>query len=199
MASNTAKNTNIPFQENYINGFCSGTYYSDNFNYINDRDFPMFFGVATKTEFPITGGDGIIGLGHYYSDEKLSFIKMLNRGGVTNSILFSLKFGNDVKVGTNGTLYIGKHEDFSKANVVTCPIVDSRINTYWECEVSSFGMKFAGNEIKTNRKYNFIFDIGINAIFLPLEFKNYLQNKLEKLNCLFFTTPAENTWFIIWN
>ena len=48
----------------------------------------MFFGVANKTELQSTLSliDGIIGLGHFYSDEKASFIKMLNRGGVTNSM-----------------------------------------------------------------------------------------------------------------
>ena len=196
-ASNTAKNTNIPFQQTYITGSCSGTYYSDNFNYVNNRDFQMFFGVATKTEFPITGGDGIIGLGHLYSDEKLSFIKMLNVGGVTNSLLFSFKFGNDINVGTNGKLYLGKHEDFSKNNVATCPIVNGRNNPYWGCEVNAFGMKMSEKEVKTNRRFNFIFDTGTNAIFLPLEFQNDLQNQIQQFNCLFVATQDQTAYELV--
>ena len=122
---------------------------------------------------------------------------MLNRGGVTNSTLFSLKFGNDPYIGTNGKLYIGKHEDFSKNNVATCPIVNSTNNIYWICEVSSFGMKNSGNEIKTNRKFNFIFDTGTNAILLPLEFKNDFQNNIQKLDCLFVEIQDQSAFQLV--
>ena len=123
---------------------------------------------------------------------------MLNRGGITNSTLFSLKFGNDTNIGINRTLYIGKHEDFSKNNVATCPIVNSRDNAYyWGCEVISFGMKNSKNEIKTNKKFNFRFDTGANVILLPLEFKNDLQNNIQKLNCLFVDTQDQSAFQLV--
>ena len=195
--SNTSKNSNILFSLVYGSGRIFGTYYSDIFNYINNKDFQMFFGVANKTEFisTLSSIDGIIGLGHFYSDEKSSFIKMLNRGGVTNSMLFSLKFGSSIYVGAKGTLYIGKHEDFSKKNVVSCPIVNSGKNIYWECQINSLGFKYSGNEIKTNKKYNFIFDSGCNNLLLPLEFKNDIENSIQKFNCQFEEYLYDETLF----
>lgn len=197
-ASNTCRNTNIPFEQTYVTGKCSGTYYIDNFNYINNRDFQLFFGVATKTEFPMQGGDGIIGLSHYYFDENLSFIKSLNQAGITSSISFSFKFGNDINIGTNGKLYIGKHEDFSKNNVATCPLVNiaESFNMYWACEVSSFGFKNSAHEIKSNRKFNIVFDTGTNAIILPLEYLTDLQNNLNQFNCFAIASQDQTTFQI---
>ena len=197
-ASNTCRNTNIPFEQSYVTGKCSGTYYADNFNYINNRDFQIFFGVATKTEMPIRGGDGIVGLAHFYFDENLSFIKQLNQAGITSSTIFSFKFGNDINVGTNGKLYIGKHEDFSKNNVATCPLVNmaASYNIYWACEVSSFGLKNSGNEIKSNRRFNIVFDTGTNAIILPLEYLNDLQNNLNQFNCFAIASQDQKTFQI---
>ena len=196
-ASNTCKNTNIPFEQAYITGKCSGTYYSDNVNYVNNRDFLMFFGVATRTEFPETGGDGIIGLGHYYLDENLSFIKMLNKGGATSSTMFSFKFGNDINVGTNGKLYIGKHDDFNKNNVVTCPLIkQGDLALYWTCEVNSFGLKNSGNEIRSNRKFGLVFDTGTNVMILPLEYLVDLQNQINKFNCFFIGSQDQTSYQI---
>ena len=197
-ASNTCRNTNIPFEQAYVTGKCSGTYYIDNFNYINDRDFQISFGVATRTEFPISGGDGIIGLAHNYFDENLSFIKQLNQAGITSSISFSFKFGNDINIGTNGKLYIGKHEDFSKNNVATCPLVNiaASYNMFWACEVSSFGFKNSGHEIRSNRKYNIVFDTGTNAIILPIEYLTDLQNNLNQFNCFIIASQDQSTYQI---
>ena len=197
-ASNTCRNTNIPFEQAYVTGKCSGTYYIDNFNYINDRDFQISFGVATRTEFPFAGADGIIGLSHYYFDENLSFIKKLNQAGITSSILFSFKFGNDINIGTNGKLYIGKHDDFSKNNVATCPLVNigASYNMFWACEVSSFGLKNSGNEIKSNRRYNIVFDTGTNGIILPLEYITDLQNNLNQFNCFVVASQDQTTFQI---
>ena len=197
-ASNTCRNTNIPFQQAYVTGECSGTYYIDNFNYINNRDFSISFGVATRTNFPIAGGDGIIGLSHFYFDEKLSFIKQLNQAGITNSLSFSFKFGNDINIGITGKLYIGKHEDFSKNNVATCPLVNiaASSNMFWACEVSSFGFKNSGHEIKSNRKFNLVFDTGTNVIILPIEYLLDLQNNLNQFNC-FITASQDQTTYQI--
>ena len=197
-SSNTCRNTNIPFQQTYLTGECSGTYYVDNFNYINNRDFQIFFGVATKTNLPIAGVDGIIGLSHFYFDENLSIIKQLNQAGITSSILFSFKFGNDINVGTNGKLYIGKHEDFSKNNVATCPLVNiaASNNMFWACEVSSFGFKNSAHEIKSNRRFNIVFDTGTNTMIFPLEYLTDLQNNLNQFNCFTVASQDQTTFQI---
>ena len=56
-------------------------------------------------------------------------------------------------------------------------------------------MKFSGNEIKTNKKYNFIFDSGSNGLHLPLEFKNDIQNSIQKFNCQFEEYLYDKTQF----
>lgn len=116
----------------------------------------MFFGVATKTDFKAIGADGIIGLAHVYYDEGLSFIQMLKNGGVTSSTMFSLKFQN-INMGVAGKLYLGKHDDFSKNNVGTCPLVNfsNGAEIYWGCQANSFGLrKNGGSEVRSNRQYN---------------------------------------------
>ena len=190
--SSTCIKTNIPFDQQYGTGSCSGVYYLDNVNYINDKDFPMLFGVATKTDFQAVGADGIIGLAHVYYNEASSFIQMLNRGGVTSSTLFSLKFQNS-NDGVSGKLYLGKHDDFSKDNVGTCPLVNFSDGgeIYWGCEANSFGLKKnGGNEVRSNRKYNLVFDTGTNILILPLEYLNDIQNNLDGFEC--YTIMSED-------
>ena len=190
--SSTCKNSRIPFNEQYGSGSCSGVYYSDNVNYINDKDFPMLFGVATKTDFQAVGADGIIGLAHVYYNEASSFIQMLNRGGVTSSTLFSLKFQNS-NIGVSGSLYLGKHDDFSKDNVGICPLVNFSDGgeIFWGCEANSFGLKKnGGNEVRSNRRYNLVFDTGTNVIILPLEYLNDIENNLPDFNC--YTVMSED-------
>ena len=191
-ASSTCINSNIAFNQQYGTGSCSGVYYSDNVNYINNRDFPMLFGVASKTDFRVIGADGIIGLAHVYYNEASSFIHMLNQGGVTSSTLFSLKFQNS-NIGVSGSLYLGKHDDFSKNNVGTCPLVNFSDGgeIFWGCEANSFGLKKnGGKEAKSNRRYNLVFDTGTNVIILPVEYLNDIDNNLRDFNC--YTVMSED-------
>ena len=198
-ASSTCKNSNIPFEQAYGTGSCRGVYYSDNVNYVNNRDFSMFFGVATTTDFRAIGADGIIGLAHVYYDEGLSFIQMLKKGGVTSSTMFSLKFQN-INMGVAGKFYLGKHDDFSKNNVGTCPLVNfsNGAEIYWGCQANSFGLrKNGGSEVRSNRQYNLVFDTGTNVLILPLEYLTDIQNNLGSFNCYPMMTEDQASYQLV--
>jgi len=179
--STTSTNTQKTFQQKYGTGYCSGYYYKDYFKYINDKSFSIQFGVADKTELGVDNGDGIIGLAHYYPDETISFIHMLKKAKITDSISFSFKFDFEKK---NGKLYIGKHDDFSSA--VTCPLLTytDMYNIYWACQVSGFGLKSTNYEKSSSRTYtNIIFDTGTNILLLPLDYLMDLDSYLSKFGC----------------
>ena len=99
-SSKSSKNTGEPFQINYgSSGTVSGTYYTDNFKFMDNKIFSMKFGAANRIS--ISGNsygnaDGVIGLGHYYEDEQLSFMHMLKQYNITDSKIFSIKLDNDV-------------------------------------------------------------------------------------------------------
>lgn len=186
--SSTSRNTNIPFQIRYGGGrSSSGIYYIDNFYYINNKDFPLQFGVAIKTDFDINGADGIIGLASYYSNENLSFISMLKNGGVTDSQMFSIKFGYNAIPGITGTFIVGKHPDFLNYNTVTTPLVQNPnvITHHWTCTINSFGIKYSNLLFQSNQSYNVIVDTGTNMIMLPLEYYNAIVNNVNNFNCHF--------------
>ena len=90
--TNSESKTKETFKQQYGTGYFSGTLYYDNFKYINSKSFKVKFGAADVTDFEVEGGDGIIGLAHDYDDEELSFIHMLKKSKVTDSIIFSFKF-----------------------------------------------------------------------------------------------------------
>ena len=183
-SSTSCKETKLSFKMKYGSGNCTGYYYKDYFNYINNKDFQIYFGVANQTYFDVDDMDGIIGLGHYYNNKTLSFINMLKSSGVTDSLSFSFKFGNTVNENSNGNLYIGRHEDFSSSNTANCPLVTSgNYIFYWVCQVDGLSIKNSNIEIKSKRKYNIIFDTGSNFIILPLEYINDLKDDLYKLGC----------------
>jgi len=195
-SSNTCVKTIFSTEINYGTGSCNGDFYTDNLYYINDKEFKMTFLVASNTNFH--SADGIIGLGRKYPIlDDFSFIDMLNKGGVTNSKLFSLKFSNN-ESGVNGTLLIGKHDDFSKTNVAYCPLINLDKNEgLWECQISSFAMKNLENEIKIKGNYDFIFDTGSNRFILPFEYFSNIDSSLTKFKCYSKTNEEQNTFFII--
>lgn len=97
--STTSKNTEETFQLNYGSaGTVSGTFYTDQFKFIGNKVFNMKFGAASRISMTGTtygNADGVIGLGHNYEDEEMSFIHMLKENEVTDSKLFSIKLDND--------------------------------------------------------------------------------------------------------
>lgn len=181
--STTSVKTNLPMNIKYGSGSCSGFFFRDKLNYLKNRQFQMLFGVSFKSDFGVVGADGIIGLGHIYDNEQLSFIHMLKKGKVTESLLFSLKFGSDPVHTKVGKLIIGKHEDFSKKNVVTAPLITGL--KHWACKINSFSIQNPLGIVNSKRSYGIIFDTGTNSILLPLQYYQDLTNNIKKLNCYF--------------
>ena len=182
--SKTSQNTKESFDINYGTGSCKGYYYTDVFKYINNENFEVKFGVAYKTNFDVDNGDGIIGLSKYYEDENLSFIHMLKKYKLTDSLSFSFKFESDLSLGMSGKLIIGKHKDFSSNETLNCPLVQfSKSDHFWACEVNSFGMENLNYKIETNRSNNFMFDTGTNIIVLPTEYLNDIKKDLKNFGC----------------
>lgn len=192
--STTSRASSSGFQIKYGSGSCNGVYYSDNFYYINNKSFRLLFGVALKTDFNVNGADGIIGLSHYYPNQDYSFMDMLNKGGVTKSKSFSLKFGTNIKAGKVGKFFIGKHSDFSNKITVTCPLVNPKNGRDWVCNIKSFGFKRSNIHLQSKRSFNIIFDTGTNMIMLPLQYYNDLSNKVSKLNCNFVTNQNRDVF-----
>ena len=178
--SSTCKNTGQTFQMTYGTGSCTGYYYNDNIEYIKNKKFNIYFGVAETTQFQVTGADGIIGLTKSYKDESLSFIHMLKKSGNTDSLAFSIKFENDrFTSNVKGKMYIGRHEDFSKNKTKSCPLTFYKNEMFWACTLSSLGIKGINNEYNVSYSIPVIFDTGTNSIILP---KRYLQGMVSQLN-----------------
>ena len=199
-ASNTCQKTKVAFQQAYGTGQVSGIYHYDNFYYINDREFKLGFGLATKTYFPIGVADGIIGLGHsYYNMNDISFIHMLQQAGITNSKSFSLKFGNNINPGASGKLILGKHDDFSNGNLPSCPLrnINDQNQIYWACQLNGVGLKTSQNEIRSQKTYYVIFDTGTNAITLPMDYFNELEGNLPKINCMSVTNEKQDSFYVV--
>ena len=181
-ASNTSRKTKDQFQINYGDGsLTEGFYYYDNFYYIDNKNFQLLFGLAEQTNFKGSswGADGLIGLGRNYDNRELSFIHMLNKGGVTTSRIFSLKFENNFNSQITGKLFIGQHEDFSQNNVATCPLerIDGRKDD-WICKVKSLSAISSFGTYQSYKKYNILFDSGTNIIILPMDYIDDIGNNL---------------------
>ena len=182
--SSTSQNTGITFSLNYGSGSCSGFYYNDNIEYIKSKSFNMNFGVADTAKFTVDQCDGIIGLAKKYADNRLSFIHMLKEYKNTDSLLFSIKFETDIiKTNFEGTMYIGKHDDFSKSETISIPMVFYSREIFWACTLSSFGLNNTGNYIHSDYEINILFDTGTNSILLPLKYLQDIQKDLPKYNC----------------
>ena len=184
--SSTSKNLRSIFYIQYRSGSCKGYFYSDKFEYINNKKFTVHFGVAEQTDFDVDNGDGIIGLGHNYEDESISFIHMLKKYEVTDSTLFSFNFDSTI-IGASGQLYIGKHTDFYSDIAKTCPLVDykNRLgNKYWSCKITGIGLKNSKIDVKA---FNMIFDTGTNMILLPQAYMYDIKGTIKSLGCNFVT------------
>ena len=166
----------------------SGDIYTDNFKYIGDQDFNMTFGVATFIDrtLKFDGADGIISLAYYYRDEQYSFLHMLKKYGITNSTLFSIKFGDKIKEGTIGYLFIGKHEDFSRNNSVTFFLnvhyFSIGPSVLWDLNINYLTLKKGNTELYSS-KYLIEFATNINYIVLPKEYLDSILNKLKEIDC----------------
>ena len=186
-SSKTCQSTGHPFQIKYGTGSCAGYYYNDNVEYIKNKKFNINFGVASTTQFQVSGADGIIGLTKSYKDESLSFIHMLKKSGNTDSLAFSFKFENDqFTSNVKGKMYIGRHEDFSKNGTKSCPLVFYSDEIFWACKLGSLRLKGKNYETKVSYSTPIIFDTGTNLIILPKRYLQEMQNDLKKFNCLVY-------------
>ena len=187
LSSTSEKKDENPFEIVYGSGSVEGDYYSDQLSYIEDKQFRMDFGAAYTTNFNVPGADGILGLSRIYDDYDKSFITMMCKAHVTESKIFSVKLGLNSIKNLTGTFYIGKHDDFSKDNVVSCELNNDNyydIN-YWACDVLSFTMINTMNnvEVISEKKVSVIFDTGTNAIFLPYAYLLDIITQLEDMYC----------------
>lgn len=180
--STTKKTTTQSFEITYGTGSVQGFYYYDYAKYINNKQFWIKFGAAKKADFAVYNCDGIIGLSHdYSSNNEISFIHMLKKANIIDSTKFSFKF-----IGENsGKLILGEHDDFSKSNAVTAPLITLKgeANLFWVCEVSGFGLVNTNEQIKSLKSYNIIFDTGTNFILLPIQYYYDMKEKLKDFGC----------------
>ena len=174
------------FEITYGTGYCKGYYYKDNVNYISKDYFKMYFGVASRADFMVTGADGIIGLSKSYPKniEGLSFVRMLKESGITDSLAFSFKFEMDTFTSNvKGKMFIGRHKDFSKSDVKSCPLTFYKDQIFWACQLNSFGLKGSNHESYSTISTNIMFDTGTNAIILPKNYLDQIEKDLEYFGC----------------
>ena len=182
--STTAKNTGQYFSMKYGSGACNGYYYNDYMEYIPKKKFNMYFGVASRADFNVHNCDGIIGLSKNYDDNRLSFIHMLKDYSNTDSLVFSIKFENNEFIpNSEGKMYIGEHDDFSKKEAVSISMEFYRNKIFWALELSSFGLNNTRYYVQADYKINIIFDTGTNFIILPVNYLNGIKNRLKDFNC----------------
>lgn len=183
-SSTTCNKTTIELNMKYGTGYCLGLFYRDYVEYIENKNFYLRFGVASSVEFQVNGADGIIGLTKSYDEKDTSFIHMLKEYKVTDSTAFSLKFENEIfSSGVTGKMYIGKHEDFSKSNTVSCPFTSNLNKIFWTCKLSSLELKGDYYSTKSSRSYSLIFDTGTNRIILPTTYLDDIREDLSDFGC----------------
>ena len=187
LSSTSIKKKEDPFEIVYGSGSVKGSFYSDKMSYLDDKEFIMDFGAAEKTNFDVNGSDGILGLSRIYDDYDKSFIHMMCKYHITDSKIFSVKFGLNSTENSKGIFYIGKHDDFNKDSVVGCELNnrDYYDINYWACDVLSFSIinRVDNIEMTSKKKISVIFDTGTNAIFLPSYYLQDMVTPLENSNC----------------
>jgi len=182
--STTSKKVDKKFEINYNDLYCKGNYYEDEINFIDDKKFNFKFGAASETKFISDEIDGMMGLAYDYEEENLSFLSSLKKSGITDSLSFSISIDEDY---TKGTIYLGKHEDFSKNETISCPLKFDKYKTYWAYNIKSLIMNNTLNEIKSEKTFQVIFDTSSNVIVLPVLFFNDIKDKLNYFECKYIT------------
>jgi len=186
----TATKTMETFTVQYGTGSTEGYYYSDKINFISLGFYDLKFGVASKTDFEVSGADGIMGLARKYSSNDYSAIFTLNAKGKTSSKSFSFKYIKNSTV----EMYLGdEHSDFSNENnTAQCQLLHKTTydNLLWTCKLYNFGLISDDNSKNATAPcgYNFLFDTGSNIMILPLETIDNITEKLNQFNCNRVTT-----------
>ena len=111
---------------------------------------------------------------------------MLKYYNITDSKLFSIKLDNvtDLEEGeATGSLYIGKHEEFSSKNTKTCPLIKGS-NGFWAFQIDGIGLKKSNKEIKSSkRNCTVILKTTTDALILPYEYLSDIEKNLSDINC----------------
>ena len=196
LTSYTSQDTNKNFSSYYGSAFVEGSYYNDYIEYLPNQKFIFNFGVA-QSVYSEARADGIIGLSKHYDDEQTSFIHMLKKSNNLDSLAFSIKFeNNSFQSGEKGIMYIGgEHDDFSKNETISCPLVKYYDESVWACKIDSFSLKGSKNKATSNYETNIIFDTGTNHIVLPYKYLEDIKDKLNDFGCV--VQNVDETYSII--
>ena len=181
--STTNEKINKQFQIN-AGYYCKGNFWKDSFEFIENKKFPLVFGAADETKFNVEDIDGMIGLAYDFEDDTCSFLKALKESGVTDSLSFSISIDeNKSTKEPKGKMYIGKHEDFSKKETVSVPLIFNQYKNYWVYNIESFGLNNTYTETKSEKTFQAIFDTASNVIVLPLQYFSEISNSLASYGC----------------
>ena len=113
----------------------------------------------------------MIGLAYDFEDDTCSFLKALKESGVTDSLSFSISIDeNKSTKEIKGKMYIGKHENFTKKETVSVPLIFDQYKNYWVYNIESFGLNNSQTETKSDKTFQVIFDTASNVIVLPLQY-----------------------------
>ena len=185
-SSSSFKDTGIVHKIEYGTGSCEGRLAREQIK-IFGVQVPMQFLLASKTDFNVTGIDGILGLGRdYLSFSETSLLDSLYNNKLIKKKQFSVKidFSNTSK------LYIGEaHEDFSNDKYAQgfCNLKEdeSYYRFLWGCKLAyvMYGnnTNFKENSYKVG--LNAIFDTGTNYIFLPYSMLETFRKMLPQEIC----------------
>ena len=203
----TRINMNEIFFFYYGTGQAYGYYYLENVEYIPNSLITMKLGVADAAYYEIPGCDGIMGLSRIYNDERESIITMLYKRKYIDSRAFSIKFEGNFEGGTKGSMFLGIHDDFSKNETISAPLVNETLSEKWKINITSFGLKNNKYKTRSSEKPTPIeIDTGSNVFYLPMQYFEDIKNDLGKFDCqiedeshingYIFTIPKENAYFI---
>ena len=85
-------------------------------------------------------------------------------------------------------MYLGKNEEFSKKETISCPLKFDKYKDYWSYNIKSFILNNTLNEIKSEKTFQFIFDTASNSIVLLEEYFNDIKNNLAIFGCKYVTS-----------
>ena len=180
--------TNIKLNETFLfiygTGATKGYYYLENVEYIPNSLITMKIGLADSAYYTVPNCDGIMGLSRIYNDERESIITMLYKRKYIDSRAFSIKYEGNFEGGTKGSMFLGIHDDFSKNETISAPLVDGLLSSTFNVNITSFGLKNNKYKIRSSEIPTPItIDTGSNVFYLPMQYFEDIKNNLGKFDC----------------
>ena len=165
-----------------------GDIYEDEMQFIdNYKKFKFNFGAANETKFKVKDADGIIGLAFNFEDDNLSLMNKLKKEGLIDSLSFSIKLNEniteDYETNKIGEIYLGKHEDFNKNEIISCPLKFAKSKDFCSYNLKSFAFNNSEYELKTEIGTEVAFDIASNAIILPIKYFYNIYQNISNFEC----------------